>query len=225
LNPIGSLEWEWIQTQSRVRVLARGRRTAVTEINSHEYYSVLAFQRPQHIRLLIGVAHIISRVRHEFDDVDEEITALADSIRDAEVQVGHTNTLLLGDLNANPFARGVVTARGLHAVMPRAVATQGGRQVMHRVYSYFFNPMWKFFGDGTASPPGTCYYAPEGSHRAFHWNMSDQVLIRPSLLPYYANDSVQIVHTLGTDSLTKANWIPNRDVGSDHLPVRIRLSC
>jgi hypothetical protein len=132
---------------------------------------------------------------------------------------------LIGDLNSNPFDNGLVLPRSLHAVMPRRVAEQVSREVSHRPWPYFFNPMWGFFGDGTASPPGTCYYSPEGSHRAFHWNMFDQVLIRPSLLPYYASDSVRIVHTLGTENLTKANGIPDRDVGSDHLPIRIRLNC
>jgi hypothetical protein len=168
---------------------------------------------------------MVSRVSKEFDDVDEELAELATSVRSVESQRGHTNTLLIGDLNANPFANGLVLPRALHAVMPRHVAEQGHRTVSHRTWPYFFNPMWGFYGDGTASPPGTCYYSPEGSHRAFHWNMFDQVLIRPSLLSYYATGSVRIVHTIGAESLTAGHWIPDRDVGSDHLPIRVRLSC
>lgn len=224
LNPSGVADWVWVPTQSRIQVLVRGPQR-LTEVHRHEYYSVLALRRPRRIPLPPGIAHIISRVHHELDDVDEEVIQFAAAVSASEEATRHTNTVVLGDLNSNPFARGVVTARGLHGVMTRIVAAQDGRSVSHRDYRYFFNPMWKFFGDGTASPPGTCYYAPEGSHRAFHWNMYDQVLIRPDLLPYYADDSVRIIHTLGGEPLTKSNWIPNRAVGSDHLPIRIRLAC
>jgi hypothetical protein len=225
LNPLGSTEWELIPTNSRVRLLLRGARMRAVEVHSHEYYSLCEIRRPRYAKLLLAMTHMVSRVHKEFDDVDEELGAFAEVIRNTEDELGHANTILLGDLNANPFANGVVSARGLHGIMPRKVAEQGGRQVSHRMWRYFFNPMWKFFGDGTAAPPGTCYYAPEGSHRAFHWNMYDQVLIRPGLLPYYGDDSVRIIHTLASDSLTGADWIPDRTIGSDHLPIRIRLDC
>lgn len=225
LNPLGTSEWEPFPTRSRVKVLLRRANALAAEVEHHEYYSVLELRRPNAIPLLLAVVHMVSRVHKEFDDIDEELGEFANSIRATELRLQNDNTVVLGDLNANPFAKGLVLPRSLHAVMPRRVAEQGSREVSHRTWPYFFNPMWRFFGDGTTAPPGTCYYAPEGSHRAFHWNMFDQVLIRPALLPYYTADSVQIVHALGTDALTKAHWVPNREVGSDHLPIRVRLYC
>ena len=225
LNPIGQSEWDWIPTQSRVRVLLRRRGATISEVGQHEYYSLLELRRPQAAPLLVAAAHVVSRVYKEFDSVDEELGEFAAAVRLMEAQRGHTNTLLIGDLNANPFANGLVLPRALHAVMSRRIAEHVSREVSHRTWPYFFNPMWKFFGDGTAAPPGTCYYAPEGSHRAFHWNMFDQVLIRPALLPYYADDSVRIIPVVGAAALTKGNWVPDRDIGSDHLPIRVRLSC
>lgn len=223
LNPLGTNAWEWIPTRSRVKVLLRRANAQIAEVEWHEYYSALELRRPNALPLLLATVHMVSRVHKEFDDIDEELGEFAHSIRAAEVRLQNNNTVVLGDLNANPFANGLVLPRALHAVMPRRVAEQGSREVSHRTWPYFFNPMWRFFGDGTTAPPGTCYYAPEGSHRAFHWNTFDQVLIRPSLLPYYASDSVQIIHSLGTDALTKAHWVPNREIASDHLPIRVRL--
>ena len=225
LNPLGTVAWEWIPMHSRVQVLLRRANAQIAEVRWHEYYSLLELRRPQALPLLLAVAHMVSRVHKEFDDVDEELGEFAVAIRSREEHQKHTNTVLIGDLNANPFANGLVLPRSLHAVMPRKVAERGVREVSHRTWPYFFNPMWQFFGDGTTSPPGTCYYAPEGSHRAFHWNMFDQVLLRPALLPYYASDSVKIIHAIGADSLSKGDWVPDRDVGSDHLPIRIRLNC
>jgi len=225
LNPIGSTAWEPIRTNSRIQLLVRSDRMRVSEIDHHEYYSFFEVRRPPAVELLLVVTHMISRVYHEFDHIDEELKEFASAIRKIEIIKRHTNTILLGDFNANPFTNGIVTAAGLHAVMPLIVAKTGERKVAHRMYPYFFNPMWKFFGDGTESPPGTCYYSPEGAHRAFHWNMFDQIMIRPALLEHYTNDSVQIVNKLAGKPLTDRFWIPDRSVGSDHLPIRVRLHC
>jgi len=225
LNSNGKTEWTWITTNSRVQVLARTARMEVSESGSHKYSSLLEIRRKRAVKLRLAVSHMVSRVRKEFDDVDRELGQFAELIRTSEAKHKHDNTIVLGDLNANPFSDGVVTARGLHAVMSRAVAEQGSRQVSHRDWPYFFNPMWQFFGDGAAAPPGTCYYPPEGSHKAFHWNTFDQVLIRPNLLQYYSQDSVRIIHALGSELLSRANWVPDRDVASDHFPIRIRLDC
>jgi hypothetical protein len=225
LNPIGNTTWEPIQTNSRVKLLVRSDRMKVSEITGHEYFSLFEIRRPKSIELLLAVTHMISRVHHEFDHIDEELREFANTIRQIEDLRQHTNTILLGDLNANPFANGVVIAGGLHAVMPRVVAKNQQRRVAHRWYPYFFNPMWQFSGDGTEAPAGTCYYAPEAAHRAFHWNIVDQILLRPALLDHYTKDSVQIIHTLARKALTDSNWIPDRSIGSDHLPIRIRLKC
>jgi hypothetical protein len=225
LNPIGQPIWDRLATRSRVQVLFRSDRMTTSEAAHHEYHSLIEVRRQGYVRLLVAGAHMVSRVHREFDHIDEELCALGRSIRETETRVGHSNTILLGDLNANPFDRGVVTATGLHAVMARQVAERNSRSVSHRDYPYFFNPMWKFFGDGTTEPPGTCYYPPEGAHRAFHWNTFDQVLIRPALLSHYEHDSVQIIHTLAGTPLTDSRWVPDRDVASDHLPVRVRLDC
>ena len=225
LNPRGrSPAFNLIPTTSRVRLLVRGPVPGTHELDSHEYYSVVHLLPNVGPARILVVIHMVSLVSKDRGHIDHELTLLAGAIRKAEDSLQHSRTILLGDLNANPFADGVVNASGLHGVMSRAVAARGSRQASHRSYPFFFNPMWQFFGDGETQPAGSCYYEPEGAHTGYYWNLFDQVLIRPCLLPYYAHDSVKIVSLIAGKRLTQSNWIPDRSIGSDHLPVRLRLT-
>ena len=131
----------------------------------------------------------------------------------------------MGDLNAHPFSDGVVSSVGLHGVMSREVASRDERQASHRPYPFFFNPMWRFYGDATAGPPGTYYREAGGDHTGYYWHLFDQVLIRPSLIPFYQAGSVSIVTETAGTSLADKSWRPNDAIGSDHFPIRIRLTC
>src|SRR5438309_1508473 len=123
----------------------------------------------------------------------------------------------------NPFEDGVVEARGLHAVMARQTAQNRSRTIQARRYHFFYNPMWGFFGDATEGPPGTCYYA-RTEQGVFFWNMFDQVLVRPDLLPYFRNEDLKIITGDGRTSFLSRKGLPKRSVVSDHLPVLFKLT-
>ncbi|MCH8828669.1 MAG: hypothetical protein IID45_03725 [Planctomycetes bacterium] len=116
----------------------------------------------------------------------------------------------------------MISSHGMHAVMTRQIASQGSRTVLGRDYPFFYNPMWGFFGDRTPGPPGTHYFR-RSTPDMFFWNMFDQVLIRPELIPFFS-DEIEILSTIETNKLTKANGTPDESVGSDHFPILFRLS-
>jgi hypothetical protein len=92
--------------------------------------------------------------------------------------------------------------------------------------------MWGHFGDSTHElyppghqdhePPGTCYY-PARESKWYYWNMLDQVLLRPGLLPYFKNSDLKILTTDGQVNLLNQRGLPDRGQFSDHLPVVFRL--
>lgn len=147
---------------------------------------------------------------------------LALDLRRAEEQHRHRRTIVVGDLNMNPFEAGVVNASGLHAMMTQAIVRDGSRDVQGREYPFFYNPMWGFFGDRTPGPPGTYYYRHSG-HLSYDWNIFDQVLIRPEALPWFQGD-VEILTKVGDVELLGRHGRPNAEVGSDHLPIVFRLA-
>ncbi|MBP3956815.1 endonuclease/exonuclease/phosphatase family protein [Gemmata sp. G18] len=225
LNPSGqSLNFDLVPTTSRVKVLTRRTVSRTSEIDRHEYYSVLKVVRGGQPDLLLTAVHMVSLLEKDAPHIDKELEKLADAIRSAEEATGHDRTVVIGDLNAHPFSDGVASSVGLHGIMSRSVAGRGERQASHRRYPFFFNPMWQFYGDATATPAGTYYREPGGAHTGYYWHLFDQVLIRPSLRPYYRDDSVCIVTSVGGTTLAGPDLVPNRRIGSDHYPIRVRLT-
>jgi len=83
---------------------------------------------------------------------------LAGAILEAERRVGHARTVLIGDLNMNPFEAGMIAADGLNAVMDKRIAAKGFRKVSGKRMQFFYNPMWSRLGDESIGPSGTFYY-------------------------------------------------------------------
>src|SRR5271157_1634040 len=63
-----------------------------------------------------------------------------------------------------------------------------------------------------------------GSRLEVLWNMFDQVLVRPALLDRFDFKDLAILDDAGDERLVKDSGVPDRDVGSDHLPVLFRLN-
>lgn len=184
--------------------------------------TIRRFNPPALTEILVVATHLPSKVNWNDDSLALEATQLSRDIRDTEDRVRHDRTLVVGDLNMNPFEAGVVGAAALHAVMDSRVASNGSRIVQGRRYPYFYNPMWGRLGDRTEAPPGTHFhYGSE--HVEYFWNTYDQVLIRPSLLPRFLNADLRILSTDGTSSFLSRNGVPNSSAGSDHLPILFTL--
>ncbi|MBI2909016.1 MAG: endonuclease/exonuclease/phosphatase family protein [Chloroflexi bacterium] len=171
--------------------------------------------------LLLAITHLPSKLYWDEGSQAPECFELSRALRQAESLVGHARTVLVGDLNMNPFEDGVIDAAGLHGVMTRDVAKKGARKVQSRHYPFFYNPMWGLFGDHTRGPAGTFFYR-SAQHKVFFWNMFDQVLIRPDLLAVFNNDELLIPESTGKRSLLSGNGHPDGAI-SDHLPIIFAL--
>jgi hypothetical protein len=195
-------------------------------------YTCRELRLPARERLLLVAAHLKSKLHSSDESQAQALPGLSSMIRLQEERLEHDRTVVIGDLNMNPFETGLVSAEGLNAVMTRGIASAGSRKVDAVSYPYFYNPMWSHFGDSTHDvhppgspdhePPGTCYYRQSES-RWFFWNMFDQVLIRPSLLPAFRSRHVKILTGDGFASFITAAGLPDSRNFSDHLPILFRL--
>lgn len=138
-----------------------------------------------------------------------------------EQAAGHRRTVVIGDFNMQPFETGLIAANAFNAVMSRKIASNGSRQVDGVDRHYFYNPMWNHFGDRPPSPPGSYYLAASG-FMGYHWHMLDQVILRPELLPYFADEDVRLLSKIGEVSLLAASGEPDAQY-SDHLPLVVTI--
>jgi hypothetical protein len=177
---------------------------------------------PDRREITLVVAHGPTKLFASGDSQAMECSLIADAIRHQERKVGHTRTVLVGDLNMNPFESGVVGANGLHAVMSQTVARKMARTVNGVSYPFFYNPMWSRMGDGSAGPCGTFYYE-RAEHVVYFWNTFDQVLLRPELLDCFDFKRLVVPTKAGQTPLVTGDGRPNRKLASDHLPVVFEL--
>ena len=206
----------------KIDVFARHSRHVISQVDNTNRITIRAINLPSEEEILFVGAHLIDKRNYSEKSQYAEAVKLSERIRSIETNRKHTRTLLVGDLNMNPFEAGVVSANAFHAVMTRQIALKQTRVVQAHAYSFFYNPMWNHFGDVNGSPPGTYYY-DRAEHDVFFWNMFDQVLIRPALLNVFQDSSLQILRSDGYISLVTGTGQPDSANASDHLPILFRL--
>jgi hypothetical protein len=195
----------------------------LTPIIENHRISIRRLALPARQPILVAAAHLPSKLNFSDDDQIFESVHLAGLIDEAEKSEGHQRTILLGDLNMNPFEVGMVAARGgLNAVMNRRVAVDGPRTVQKGKYKFFYNPMWGHFGD--RGPAGGTFYFESGRPVCYFWNIFDQVLLRPDLLDGFAHEQVRILTQVRGYSLLRDDGCPDKTMASDHLPVLLDLN-
>lgn len=181
-------------------------------------YTVRQINLPNRTPLLLIAAHFPDKTHTSEFSRNSYCQEVARNIQIAEHAFGHQRTVVVGDLNMNPYEAGITG--GLRAVMTRLLA-QKGRDRETQMDTRFYNPMWQHFGEANGTPAGTYYRV--GTEDEHFWNIYDQVLVRPALLPHFQDSSVRILASTGHSPLLTREGVPRREAISDHLPVLFRL--
>lgn len=173
--------------------------------------------------LLMAAAHLPSRLHQTDVGLSHLAARWRSAIEEAEIRVGHTKTVVVGDLNMDPFHPGVVSSEGFHGTMDKRIALRRTRKVLEEDRHFFYNPMWSLFGNGSAGPPGTYYYDASSQPVNYFWHIYDQVLLRPDLIPFFPERELKILTHTESASLITNNGRPDTDYASDHLPLLFKL--
>jgi exonuclease III len=206
----------------KIKIFTRFSNKFVRPIVESANSTIREITLPEKEKFLMAATHLPSKIYWDSSSQVAKCYELSQEIRLAEKQAGHERTILVGDFNMNPFEDGMLSAAGLHAVMSRDIAIRGKRKIQSAEYSFFYNPMWSFFGDLSDGPPGTYFYQRAVDVVCF-WNIFDQVLLRPELIPLFRKGDLEILSDGGETSLMRKG-VPNRSKFSDHLPILFRLN-
>ncbi len=211
-------------SQDRFQVFSRFRQDLVSVRHDGARFMILRLHPPLLPPFNIMLVHAPSPASFWSDDaISEELIDLADEIRFVEKSDNLMRSIVMGDMNQNPYSRGLVSAKGFHAIMDHDESIKRKKRVvLKKSYDYFYNPMWNFFGDRTKGPPGTFFHAGSTLIEQF-WQMLDQVLIRPEMLEYFDRDSLSILEVIGDESLVCKRRRPLKKKISDHLPLYFEL--
>jgi len=173
---------------------------------------------PAYGQFSLILLHYPSKLFWDGSDQIAQTFELKHFIDGVENKTGHDRTVVIGDFNMNPFEQGMVQTTGLHTTMDRRIAELGSRIVQTRSYKFFYNPMWSFYGEKGKGGVNSSYFYSSSSPVTYFWNIFDQVILRPSLLPAFDEDSLQILTQIGSQNLLNKDGVVDTSF-SDHLPV------
>jgi hypothetical protein len=139
---------------------------------------------------------------------------------DIEDEHNHRNTLVIGDFNMQPYDEGMTMVTGFHGLMTKSLSHLPDRKHRQQLRRRFYNPTWGLFGDRTPGPAGSFYWHSSVLHNT-HWELLDQVLVRPALIEHLHD--LRILDRDGNHSLVGPEGGPDRDYLSDHLPILARI--
>lgn len=207
----------------KIHVFTKFSYKYIKPIDENDRLTIRHLKLPGLTDILVAINHFPSKLFMSSSSQAFECVTLVSDLKKAEEKIGHSRTILVGDLNMNPFENGIISAMGLHAVNSKNVAIRKSRIVQGREYQFFYNPMWGLFGDCSSGPPGTYYYHSSEQITLF-WNIFDQVLIRPDLINEFDNSELMIITSDGDISFLTPSGLPNVNLVSDHLPIYFKLN-
>lgn len=202
----------------RIQILTKYEVDSIIHFEEQSYYTVKKIPHDKYGFHIIAFLHLSSKLYGQSEDRLAQIMEVKSSIEKAEIDVGNTRSVIIGDFNMNPFEYPMVMAGGMHSLSCRQVVNERNRTVSGKKYSMFYNPMWNKLGDND-KPQGTYFYR-SSIQTSYFWNTFDQVLIRPELIPDLNVDNIKIIDEINGISLKDDKGIPNI---SDHFPLYFEL--
>jgi hypothetical protein len=167
--------------------------------------------------IILCCVHLNSQIYSSGSHAREiRIRQIVSDILKAEKELSTTNTVIVGDLNINPYDQSCISAQYLHGIPIYEETKRNSRVVAGETFYMFYNPMWNFLGD-FSEPFGTYYYNSSDDVNTY-WNIFDQVIIRPTLRRRFVQKSLKILTGTEKISLLNSKRHPNCEI-SDHLPI------
>lgn len=144
-----------------------------------------------------------------------------DDLRSIRSSHGYSaEEIIVGDCNIDPYDV-VLTARSSLCAHRSLANVHSQVRTRDIAYRPMYNPAWHLYGrqDGAL---GTYYHS--SPLRDAPWSVLDQAMIT-SGIAYGGEDAIELVTEVGRDQLVKAppKCIPDKKVGSDHLPLVVRI--
>lgn len=172
--------------------------------------------------LVFGV-HLPDLRNNQLESVRSSAGRIARRVKEIEKEQNLNSTIVVGDFNLNPSDSAMIDSESFHAIMDSTIAKKVSRIVSDKEYDYFYNPMWSLHGDIGNNVSGSYFYK-NAEQVNYHWNVFDQVLLRPSLVDNFDKESLKFLDFDGEKSLLKNNGTPNKENFSDHLPLVFTLN-
>ena len=184
----------------KIRGLVKSKYN-VKPLRDHSRYQIVKISTASYM-LIIGMVHNVDKYSYTVREQEEVLRWFHDEIVAVEKENNCTNTIVIGDFNANPFEASCAGAGMMHGLpFIGNIADKPERTIQGRSYHKFYNPTWKFYGN--IDTPHTTYHFDNGEIVNFYRNAFDQVMVRPRLINAFDVSKLKIIGCTSNHQLTK----------------------
>jgi len=204
-----------VQADKKVSMIAR-QNISVTVHQQQNRYTLYSIKTGIKDYILAAV-HLEDRRNYAFADRKASIQRLVGDVESTEDLLNCSNTIVIGDFNANPYDEELTSIYTFNAVLFKSVIERG-EFTNHNTFKRkrFYNPILHYISEDTEMY-GSFYHDQE--HMTSYWYCLDQVLVRKSLI----NNVINIKYLKKINSQKLLGRIrPNKSI-SDHLPLVVCL--
>ncbi|MEO1031548.1 MAG: hypothetical protein AAFX55_09090 [Bacteroidota bacterium] len=174
------------------------------------------YRSPYGDSLNIIVTHFHDKFHNDEEDQDVKLDELIKEIQIIEDSSDIDKTLLIGDLNIDPYNRLCYGPKGLNSIMCRKTVKRLGERKGRKL---FYNASWNLLGDKDHTP-GTYYRTSAGTK---YWSVLDQIMMRSGLIDQFDPSSIRVLNYIFEEALVSINDIPRSEKYSDHLPIYFEI--
>lgn len=187
--------------------------TVVQQQNRYNIYNVKTAVKDY----VLTAVHLEDRRNYKSAERLDTIKCLVADIEKTEELLKCSNTIVIGDFNANPYDEELLSKYAFNAVLFKTIIDKNELTNPNSLRrKRFYNPILHYLSEDTEMY-GSFYHEKE--YMTSYWHCLDQVLVRKCL----ANsiNYVEYLKKINTKDLLE-NTIPNGKI-SDHLPLLVNL--
>lgn len=166
--------------------------------------------------IVCGV-HLQDRRNSTSNSRKDTIRNIISYIESEERETNCDNTIIIGDLNSNPYDTEIIGFDGFNAVLFKDIIFQNEYRIHEeKRLRRFYNPILNYISEEN-NMYGSFY---DSSHDDTPvWHCLDQALFRKSL----ANSIIEIEYLRKIESKSLMNRVKPNSMISDHLPLYVRI--
>lgn len=198
-------------------VLVVTKEISVTIRREQNRYAIYSIRYLDQDFILAGV-HLQDRMSSDVNQRIAEIARLKNDVQNLEISSKCKNTIIIGDLNSNPYDPELLQMNAFHAVLFKDVIKRSETRTVDNItYKRLYNPVLLSLSE-KGEKYGSFYYT-KGSSTPI-WNCYDQILVSKPLTDRIVE--VNYLKKIGSAPLIR-KVAPNSEI-SDHLPLFVKLS-
>lgn len=204
-----------VQADKKVSLIAK-RTLNVTVVQQQHRYNLYSVKTGIKDYILVAI-HLEDRRNYAIADRKYTIQRLVGDIERIEDLLNCSNTIVIGDFNANPYDEELISKYTFNAVLFKSVIEKSEFTNPNSLkQKRFYNPILHYISEETEMY-GSFYY--EQDHMTSYWHCLDQVLVRKNLVNNVTN--IKYLKKINSQQLL-GEVAPNKEI-SDHLPLLVCL--